>query len=248
MKAQPFSVFPLLTPEQRIDYECSDRILLPKDYFDALEFQMNDMLLLSNDRGECVYGSVRGTHVANGNILYMPSWMFYRLSSVEPIHIAICGKSKCTAIQIRPENSPAYARSDYLEQLNSAIVLYHSLMVGVKMPINLNGSIEYITIEELLPSSLKCAHVYDTGPIDIVLLPPMRIQKPMFLDKSGGKEPPSPLAFVGKGAVLGGSDSPPSLGTAIRDAARRRYNSGITAISTFTVCCGTLEGVSSALN
>ena len=248
MKAQPFSVFPLLTPEQRIDYECSDRILLPKDYFDALEFQMNDMVLLSNDQGECVYGTIRGTYVADDNVLYMPSWMFYRLSTVEPIHISICLKSKCTAIQIRPENSPAYARPDYLEQLNNAIVLYHSLMVGVKIPINLNGSIEYITIEEFLPSVLKYAHVYDAGAIHIVLLGPMRIKKPMFLYKSGGKETSSPFTFIGKGAILGGSDPPPSLGTAIRDATRRRYNSGITAISTFTVCCGTLEGVSSALN
>lgn len=221
MRAQPFSACAFLPQDQRLVYECSDRILLPKAYCESFKFNANDLLELSNFFEEKRYGTLFETYTQEYTAVFMPSWMFFSLSQIEPISIGLCRKSRCTAIRLRPDSFTFQSRPDFLEILNSAIQSYSCLTKNTRIPLHVEDQMEFITIEGFLPSSESCAFVQNCGAIDVQVADARSVETPKSFIYKSNKETFYPFAFLGEAHRIGG-DSPADLATAVATAARKR--------------------------
>ncbi len=202
---QPFPLLTIIGAEELPSYECSDRILLPKGIFEAHSYAVNDLLAVTNTRQQSVFGTLFGIHSLNSSIIYAPSWMTLELDLLDKISISHIPKRQCTAIQIKP-HSETFAKNDnYMGLLNQAIINYRSLTQNTRIPLLINGSIEYVTIEQMLPSSFKTFFVFGCGSVKIQTLPSYESEKKVanFL-YDPRKSIVQPIAFIGKGDLCGG--------------------------------------------
>jgi hypothetical protein len=191
------------------------------------------LLTISNNRDQAISGTLFETQDETNDTIFVPSWMFYKLGEVSPIHVTQVIKHKCTAIQIRPHSKGFAARPDFVPSLNKAILHYHSLNQSTKIPLYIDGTVEFVTIENMLPSNIQTFFVFNSGNISLHILPVEEPEKDKYVPflyskpSSATARERFPFAFLGSGHVLGGtSGSSPLSGNAQQDAAlaaRDRY-------------------------
>lgn len=223
MRAQPFTCLSSIPSDQLPTYEFSDRIVLPELYLRTMSYAENDLVMLSNKLDQSVCGTVYGTHNGNAAAIYIPSWMMLRLDHLDFLSVSQLPKRHCSAIQIKPHSDTFRKHPDFLKLLNKAIVNYHSLTKGHKLPLFVEGTVEYVTIENFLPSLHNTYFVYNCGRVDIQVLDSLETEPPpkSFLYKGAVKQ--EPMTFIGRGHTLGGTiDHSIPSSKAAADAARKR--------------------------
>lgn len=202
---QPFTCLTTISGDQVIKYECSDRIVLSQSYCDELFFKENDLLLLTNSRNQSVCGTLFATHNGSSTFLYAPSWMIYKLDVLDSITVSHLPKKTCTAIQIKPHSTTFKNHPHFMALLNLAIVNYRSLTKGHRIPLSIGSGIEYITIENLLPSTHETCFVFNCGLIDVQVIDSLDSEAPppsyLYMPHSSSNVP---FAFIGRGYPVGG--------------------------------------------
>jgi hypothetical protein len=224
MIAQPFTVMPHMEQSQLLLYECSDRIVLPRTYIDSMSIAENDLLMLSNIRNQSVYGTVFGAHSGDDSHLFIPSWMIYSLDLLHPIQISHLAKHRCSALQIKPHSCRFRNHPNFIELLNRAIQLHRSLTKGTRIPLLINDEIEYLFIENALPSEHSTFFVHNCGGVDIQILKAFETEEPSPTYLFKGPILQNPMTFIGRGYVLGGAPPLTTPQEAAAAAARKRMN------------------------
>jgi hypothetical protein len=134
MKVLPLSYMESLTDEQILEFECSDRIYVPKAEF---ERRMNDsepgiatILSLTNRVGQTVVGSLFSTTYELDTI-YVPYRMVQALDmDTEEITIRTIQPSLCTRVTLQPFTSDHVSAENPQELLRDAFERYTCLSVG----------------------------------------------------------------------------------------------------------------------
>jgi hypothetical protein len=177
--------------------------------------------MFTNTRNQSFYGTLFGKHKEDAYLIFVPSWIFFSSDLLEPFTITQAHKKSCTALQLKPHSKSFKANPRFLALLNEAIINYRSLMNGAKIPLLVNGGVEYLTIESMLPSNLKACFVHNAGKVDIQILESIECEEVLrFLFN---KQAPRPITFIGKGYTVGGHQDPSlSLQEAAANAARLR--------------------------
>jgi hypothetical protein len=225
MHVQPFHCYHVIERDKIQEYECSDRIILPLSYCIEMSINANDLLMLFDTCKKSVCGTVFGMHKLDPKIIYIPSWMALSLDVLE-VQIAHVPKRRCTALRVRPHSSSFKSNPEFARLLNSAIQSHRSVTTGTKIPLLVEGRVEYLTIEEMLPSSLLTGFIYNCGELDVLLSdsPEPPPAPPRFLYKSAPGCEVTPFAFTGRGRMVGGKlftkDTPQK---AAADAALKRF-------------------------
>jgi len=169
MRVVPFSACSTIPTSDLANYECSDRLLLPS----VMEsYTKNTILVITNALKEEIIGCVFGLHEGDVGTIFIPSWMFYRLSLSYEITVATMKALKCTHIQIRPHRGDCLKRDGGLRLLNKALLNYRTLTQATRIPVNLDPP-EMISIELMFPERFKTCFVYNCGDIGLTVLPPL---------------------------------------------------------------------------
>jgi len=134
MKVLPLSFMENLTDDQILEFECSDRIYVPKTEF---ERWMNDsepgiatILSLTNRVGQTVVGSLFSTTYLLDTV-YVPHRMFQDLDmDTEEITIKKIQPSLCTRVTLQPFTSDHVSAENPQELLRDAFERYTCLSVG----------------------------------------------------------------------------------------------------------------------
>jgi hypothetical protein len=216
MLAQPFSSLGAIAQGELPAYECSDRIILHKSVKDEMSLSFDDLLCISNNLDQAVYGVLYETHDGDKTTVYLPGWMISRLDSFEGIKVSHAVKRTAKAIQVQPHSAAFAARPEFQFLLNQAILNYKSLMANTRLPLLVGGSVQLITIRDFSPSNIDVCYVYNCGTVGLQILSAFEVEKraeaeaaeshgPYFV-KAGWravKDKPYKGAFLGKGFVLG---------------------------------------------
>jgi hypothetical protein len=215
MRVLPFSLLPCLPREKLPVYDCSDRIILHKEFCAQVGYVIEDMLCLTNSIEQTIYGTVFELHDGDKDAIYVPNWMLYKLDSLDTFAVSHAVKNKCKSIQIQPHSAVWFASSGFMPALNAAIINYHSLMKETRIPLLIGMRIEYVTIRQFSPSSAEACYVYNCGSVGLQVLSAFEkevmevAEAPIpFLFQKGrhAKKKRDRVAFTGRGFVLGGSE------------------------------------------
>jgi hypothetical protein len=219
MRAQPFSCFAGIEKDMLPQYECSDRIVLPTTYSVETAIAKNDLLILTNTRNQSVYGTVYGTHDLNPAVLYVPSWMFHLLDLIEPIQIAHTLFKQCTALQIKPHAKAFQKNPEFVNLLKKALYNYRSVVRGVRIPLLIEGEIEYLTIEDMIPSDVDVSLL---GDMDVLVLDAYESDAPPLSFLHAPKRVKIPFSFIGRAQKVGGEPVELTPQMAVAEAAKKR--------------------------
>jgi len=223
MIIQPFPILTTLSAEELPSYECSDRIIIPKTFYDSKGYAPNDLLYLSNKHNQSITGTLFGTQESATETIYAPSWMLSRMDLLDNIIVAHAPKYRCKAMQLKPHSQVFAKRPDFLLQLNKAIINYRSLTKKTRIPLLVNGTLEFLTIESFSPSQHETFFVYGCGAVDIQIMESVECEKRKVSYLYLPNEPETHhIAFVGRGFTVGGVQPSISPQEAAAAAARKR--------------------------
>lgn len=222
MRLQPLSVCRIVEPSQLIGLECSDHILIPRTFQQALEYKQYDLLLLTDVRGKSIHATLFGVHECDDLTLYVPTWMFLQIEIPSHITVSQAPKRTCSSIQVKPHLAAFSKRPDYIQKLNAALMNYGSLTQFTKIPLHIDDEIQFVTIELMFPEKYKTCFLWNCGTVQLQTLSPLEHEEapPAYLLNT--KEPDTRIPFTGRGFVLGGVAPPENAGDAAATAARTR--------------------------
>lgn len=224
MNLQPFSFLKTLSKEELPSFECSDRIVFPKLFYETMGFAENDLIILHNKRNQSITGTLFGIQDISPNTIFVPTWMIQHMSLLDNIVVAHATKHRCITIQLKPHSQTFSKRPDFVPQLNKAIMNYRSLTKKTRIPLLIEDNLEFLTIEAILPSKHETFFVYGCGSVNIQILECVECEKSKLTYLFSSKEFDNPpIAFVGKGYTCGGvMDLMLTPAEAATKAARRR--------------------------
>jgi len=226
MKVVPFPFCPTVPPTELIHYECSDRLLVPTGLFESYSLPYI-LLHLSNSKGETLSGCVHGKHDAGDDVIFVPSWMFYRLTVSTDIVVTSLKLVRCRHIQLKPPTDAFFKRAGAMSMLNAALLNYKTLtrFTRILIPMGSGAPPEFVAIELLHPESCATVFTYNVGDVGLSILPSVESD----LRESDFSYKPRPCApiipFVGERYRVGtGVDEPTSLSRLVLEATLRRWN------------------------
>ena len=232
MKVLPLSYMENLTDAQILEFDCSDRIYVPKAEFtrwmNESEPGIATILSLTNRLEQTVYGSLFGvTH--EHSTIYVPHRMYKALEmDTEDITIERIQPSLCTRITLQPFTSDHCSSENPLELFRDAFEHYTCLSVGDELSLWIGHPVQVIVagLEPPLDEPL-CIRGCE---LELDLLRPLDMpEEPVSLP-----EPPAavPVAdnviehVVEEGRRLGGvDDTTKTLRQKMLEAAQQRLNS-----------------------
>jgi hypothetical protein len=225
MRASAFAFYPDFDVDQRITHECSDRVFLPQAYFYENSMQENDVLMVTSPLDKSVFCTIHSIHNYEADMIYLPSWMIFELEILENLSISTAPKKYAKGLCLRPHSAAFAKRGDFVEKLNAGILNYKCLAKYSKIPLNIDGRIEFLTIDDITPPTLTTCFVYNCGKINIKITSAKELEKDSLTYLfHKPKENRFKFAFLGTGHLLGGTTDtslPPIAAAA--NAARKRF-------------------------
>lgn len=216
MKIHPFMICPHITPEERIEYECSDRILVATNLFEEYKMGIwqSRLIHIQNSINESIAGYIHNLH-PEPDIFYVPTWMYGLLSIHSAETVAELKISDCERIVFEPSTHEFVDTESWKEQLTNAISKYITLIPNSNIYMVLNGSIYKMRIKELFPKSDCFAYKIKKNSIcDVSIAAPTNayIEKDEpeipFLVYPRRKKKRTIIPFSGRGHVVGGIAPP----------------------------------------
>jgi hypothetical protein len=224
MYALPFSMCPHVPTKDMMAYECSDRILLSTKTAKDHLFGLQGMIYIHTVHDECATGSVYKIIEDTGagkekekekDCIYMPAWMFWKHDFTGPLRLSHGVKQAWTAFQIRPHRGTFQNNEAFVPRLQSALRAYSTLNQNTRMPLCVEGTIEYIQIDAAFPTTVQTCSLSLCESVNIQIFPAQDVKKltetpvPVpFLYSSPPGATKHSCAFLGKSFVLGGSRMP----------------------------------------
>ena len=224
MRVQPFTSFTSIKSEELLDYECSDRIVLPRSFKDGLEYEIDDLLLLINHRKQTIHGTVFQIHDVDDTTLYIPTWMFAKFDIIENIIISQAPKKTCRAIQIKPHSSAFVKNNNCVFLINRAIIKYGSLTQFTRIPLHIDGMVQYVSIDLLFPEQNKTCFVHNCGAVQLQIIDSYETEAEPSVYFLNTKEKNVRIPFTGRGYMLKDGSTVPTVNPIFRaaEAARER--------------------------
>ena len=212
MRVYPYTQASFLTGQEMYEFECSDRLLLPKLLFEGFECAAGKTILLSisNSIGQTIAGTIYGTHVEQ-DIIYVPSWMYYYIDITDNVLYSTIEQCVCSKLSIRPHHNNFIAVKNWTIELGKALERYTSITEGAIIPLIINGIVQKFTIVGLYPYNHKTCILQNGNIIDVNILKSLENikQEPIlkYLYKKDDKDS-KVLAFSCIGYKLGGESIP----------------------------------------
>lgn len=229
MRIQPIVCFPEIDNAAIVFFECSDRFLFPKTYFEGLGYTPHTLVTIANVRRQEIIGAIFGVHEFDDVTIYVPSWLFSKMDIHENVEIGSITKKKCHVIQIKPHNSAFVRNPDFLKLVQLGLTQYFSLTQNTRIPLKVNDSIEYITIALMLPEQNKTCFIYNSGNVSLQILDPLETEEAPLEYLYNTSSSRALVPFPGAGHALGSpcpktsAESKMNAMAAAGAAARIRY-------------------------
>lgn len=216
MKVAPYMICPHIPNDARLEYECSDRILVAENVFTQyrMGFWPSRCIHIKNQNEESIAGYIYNIHPEHDTI-YIPSWMYRLFSSYTDICVSELRFVECDYIEFEPISDELIKTENYKEQLIETVSKYVLLIPNSQITILFNNSIYPIRIVKLTPSSDCVAYkLKKNGVCNVVF------NKPTVQTVSNTDVPDIPflvypkkpiqrvLPFSGRGYLLGGPQPP----------------------------------------
>jgi len=208
MRVQPFFCCNQIPTEHRPSYECSDRILICKEWYDSCGFNKDhkDILVkISNILGESIVGTILTTHCQRG-IVYVPSRLFYRFTITDNVTIHQVEIQNCTAVVLQPLNTNYCLSPTWKDQFVNSLHAYTTLTQKTCIQLNL-GTIESFKVIFAQPNKYDTVYMKHGNVIDIRFHNPLEQEKVEWDAKYHYKAEvvsPPVVPFEGLGQSVGG--------------------------------------------
>jgi hypothetical protein len=158
--------------------------------------------------------------------MFVPSWMFYRLTVTTDIVVTSLKQVRCRHIQIKPPTDAFFKRAGAMSMLNAGLLNYKTLTRFTRILIPMgSGAPEFVAIELLLPESCATVFTYNVGDVELSILPSVEsdIRESDFSYKP--RACAQIIPFVGERYRVGtGVDEPTTLSRLVLEATLRRWN------------------------
>jgi len=209
MRVLPLLFCEFLTEEEIHEYECSDRIWVPKRMFERWvmlsEPGVAMLARLENRVGQYSVGSVQDMHHESDDVLYVPRWMVARLDGDDTVTVDHFEPNLCTGLTIQPHTSDHVQADDAQVYLRDAFERYSCLIPGqtIKLwvgPSHLNPEFHCMQVDimQLNPASDEPLCIRNCE-IELDLMPPLD----MPLPQPPLPESPPPIAAELPGPPMG---------------------------------------------
>lgn len=199
MRIVPFSCSVAIPTSELRMFECSDRVLVPR----CMEsYTPLTILKMSNSLKEEITGCVHDIHDGSSDTIYVPSWMFYRMSLCYDISVLVVKPERCTHLQLRPHRADRFRGVEAVVALNKALLNYKTLTRHTRILIDMNPP-EHITVELMHPEQHKTCFIHNCGDMDVSVLPPL---EPETSYAYGLAPRELRIPFVGPGHTVGSSN------------------------------------------
>ena len=215
MKLCPFMICPHIPAESRLEYECSDRILVASNLFHDLKMGIwqSRLIHIQNTNNESVAGFIFNIH-PEPNIIYVPSWMYRLLSTYEAKTLVELKTVECDRIVFEPNTRELTDTENWKDQLAVQVSRYTTLMPKSQIYILFNENMYPIRIDELFPKSECVAYKIKKNAVcDVFISTPTILPSdedtpdiPFLVFPKKKKR--TILPFTGRGFVLGGPAPP----------------------------------------
>jgi len=221
MKVCPFYECSSLSKADLQVYECSDRILLCRAFFQRASFPLGPLLLrISNALQNSVVGAVKDLH-DDEDIVYVPQWMIHSLQLLSNVTLSTVPQRPCTSIVLRPFHKGAFSEAEWPTVLSAALRNYNTLTKGAVLPLDISG-IEFVKVEALVPVEYNTVFMRMQESVQIAVRASVEAEKqseykPRLLVKGTRRsnidvpESNPIVCFVGEGHTVGGSAYDASL-------------------------------------
>ena len=191
IRLEPFYLCNHVPKEELRNYECSDRILLCRNFFKTVTFPQGAILLkLTNSADDSVAGVVFNLH-DDDNVVYVPSWMYYAMSIVENISVSQIAIQRCTKIMIQPHTPSLESIPDWDSKLNKAFLAYNSLTVDSRIPLLIDDRMHFVCVKGLSPQKYTTVFVQNGGDVELEIAPPL-VKEPL----EENDDPKIPFFFI----------------------------------------------------
>lgn len=221
MRVCPFYECVSISKKDLQVYECSDRILLCRAFFQRASFPLGPLLLrISNALQQSVVGTVNDLH-DDEDIVYAPQWMIHSLQLLSNVTLSVVPQRPCTTIVLKPFHAGAFLEAQWPAVLSSALRNYNTLTKGAILPLDISG-IEFVKVEALVPIEYNTVFMRMQETVEISVRVSVEEEKkseytPRLVVRGKRRnnfdEPESNpiVCFVGKGYTLNGSAYDASL-------------------------------------
>jgi hypothetical protein len=214
MKICPYMICLHIPAAERMDYECSDRILVASNLFHDFKMGIwqSRLIHIQNTNNESIAGFIFNLH-PEPNVIYIPSWMYRMLSAYEALRLVELKTVECDRIMFEPNTKEFNETENWNEQLTLHISRYITLMPKSQIYIQFNGNMYPIRINELFPKSDCVAYKIKKNSIcDVFISTPTIMHEEDIPDIPflvfPKKKKRTILPFSGRGIVLGGNAPP----------------------------------------
>jgi hypothetical protein len=183
MRVLPLLFAQFLTDSELEEYECSDRIWVPKQVFERWvrlsEPGIAMLARLENAVGQNAVGVIQDVHYDDDDVLYVPQWMAQRLTDSDDVSLDHYEPNLCMGLTIQPHTSDHVLAADPQVYLRDAFERYSCLIPGQTVPLwvgpseqNPTNHTMYVDITSLRPSGDEPLCIRNCE-IELELLPPL---------------------------------------------------------------------------
>jgi hypothetical protein len=214
MKVCSFMICPHIPAESRMEYECSDRILVAANLFNEHKMGVwqSRLIHIINSNNESIAGFIFNIH-SESDIIYVPSWMYRVLSIVTDVKVGELKSIECKRITVEPLTREFINTENWKEQLSEQLSKFATLLPNSQVYIPFNGNMYTIRIVELFPKSDCVAYIIKkNSECDVFIATPTVTPDedlpdiPFLVFPRRKKRTIMP--FTGRGYVLGGPAPP----------------------------------------
>jgi hypothetical protein len=207
-------ICPHIPAELRIEYECSDRILVAANLFNEHKMGawQSRLIHITNSNNESIAGFIFNVQ-PEPDLIYVPSWMYRVLSLTTDVKVVELKTIECDRIIFEPLTHQFSATDNWKEQLSDQMSKFATLLPNSQVYIPFNESMYTIRIVELLPKSDCVAYKLNkNAECDVFIATPTITPEedtpdiPFLIFPRRKKRTIMP--FTGRGYVLGGPGPP----------------------------------------
>lgn len=162
-------------------YDCSDRILVGRDAYEAWiadgEPGVPNLVKLTNASGASVTGSIFGFHNDDADVAYISYAMYERLDGdVDHVTIERVRPSQCIRLTLQPFTSEHIDAEDPQIYFRNAFEMYSCVKTNNKLALWVDHPtphVVYVAVRDTLPYAEDDALCIVGGEIELDLLPPL---------------------------------------------------------------------------
>ncbi len=214
----PHSVSP---PYMCVDYECSDRIILPETFVASHKLHVDDVIHIKNAYHETIVGAIHATHNRDNVTIFIPSSMYFSFSIYDELVMTKLEKQVPQMIYIQ-----LHSTTFDLIEINKGLLNYKTLTAKKSICVRDLHGLSKLTILRFVPDKINTAYVYNSGSVRVQFMLPDSAPKEFTFLVRPTKVSDDYVPYAGAGRMLDVSGAAPATAESIAAARRRAYGAG----------------------